>query len=79
MPDAHQGYGMPISGVMATVDVIVSNAVGVDIGCGMIAAKTTSMADELDEKLLKTTMIWAIFGREYLWDLTGADLPRKGN
>jgi len=33
MPDAHQGYGMPIGGVMATQGVVVPNAVGVDIGC----------------------------------------------
>lgn len=41
MPDAHQGYGMPIGGVMATQGVIVPNAVGVDIGCGMCAVKTS--------------------------------------
>jgi len=41
MPDAHQGFGMPIGGVMATRDVIVPNAVGVDIGCGMCAVKTS--------------------------------------
>jgi tRNA-splicing ligase RtcB len=35
MPDAHTGYGMPIGGVLATQDVIIPNAVGVDIGCGM--------------------------------------------
>lgn len=40
MPDSHQGYGMPIGGVMATTGVIVPNAVGVDIGCGMVAVKT---------------------------------------
>lgn len=40
MPDAHQGYGMPIGGVMATRGVVVPNAVGVDIGCGMCAVKT---------------------------------------
>lgn len=40
MPDAHVGYGMPIGGVMATKEVIVPNAVGVDIGCGMCAVKT---------------------------------------
>jgi tRNA-splicing ligase RtcB len=40
MPDCHQGYGMPIGGVMATKGVVVPNAVGVDIGCGVIAAKT---------------------------------------
>lgn len=33
MPDCHQGYGMPIGGVLATKDVIIPNAVGVDIGC----------------------------------------------
>lgn len=41
MPDTHQGYGMPIGGVMATQGVIVPNAVGVDIGCGMCAVKTS--------------------------------------
>ena len=41
MPDAHQGYGMPIGGVMATKGVIIPNAVGVDIGCGMCAVKTS--------------------------------------
>lgn len=35
MPDTHAGYGMPIGGVLATTDVIIPNAVGVDIGCGM--------------------------------------------
>jgi tRNA-splicing ligase RtcB len=40
MPDSHQGYGMPIGGVMATQGVVVPNAVGVDIGCGMRAVKT---------------------------------------
>lgn len=35
MPDAHCGYGMPIGGVIATKGVIIPNAVGVDIGCGM--------------------------------------------
>jgi len=30
MPDAHQGYGMPIGGVMATQEVVVPNAVGVN-------------------------------------------------
>ena len=40
MPDAHQGYGMPIGGVMATKDSIIPNAVGVDIGCGMCSLRT---------------------------------------
>jgi len=41
MPDSHQGYGMPIGGVLATKGVVIPNAVGVDIGCGMCALKTT--------------------------------------
>ena len=40
MPDSHMGYGMPIGGVLATKGVVVPNAVGVDIGCGMCAVKT---------------------------------------
>jgi len=50
MPDAHFGYGMPIGGVMATEGVIVPNAVGVDIGCGMCALRT-SLTDISSEKL----------------------------
>ncbi len=41
MPDCHEGYGMPIGGVLATTGVIIPNAVGVDIGCGMCAVKTS--------------------------------------
>jgi tRNA-splicing ligase RtcB len=40
MPDCHQGYGMPIGGVIAARDIIIPNAVGVDIGCGMCALRT---------------------------------------
>lgn len=35
MPDAHQGYGLPIGGVLATEKSIIPYAVGVDIGCRM--------------------------------------------
>lgn len=41
MPDCHAGYGMPIGGVLATTGVVIPNAVGVDIGCGMCALKTS--------------------------------------
>jgi len=44
MPDAHQGYGMPIGGVMASEEMVVPNAVGVDIGCGMCAVRTSLTA-----------------------------------
>jgi len=51
MPDAHWGYGMPIGGVLATEMVIIPNAVGVDIGCGMCAVRTS--LTELDTDSLK--------------------------
>jgi tRNA-splicing ligase RtcB len=35
MPDAHVGYGLPIGGVLATEDVVIPYAVGVDIACRM--------------------------------------------
>jgi tRNA-splicing ligase RtcB (3'-phosphate/5'-hydroxy nucleic acid ligase) len=54
MPDSHQGYGMPIGGVLATEGVIIPNAVGVDIGCGMCAIKTS--LTELDTETLKKIM-----------------------
>jgi tRNA-splicing ligase RtcB len=54
MPDSHQGYGMPIGGVLATRGVIIPNAVGVDIGCGMCAVKTS--LTEIDRETLKKIM-----------------------
>lgn len=53
MPDFHVGYGMPIGGVFATKGGVLPNAVGVDIGCGMIAARTTLEADSLDRDTLQ--------------------------
>ncbi len=54
LPDCHVGYGMPIGGVMATKGVVVSNAVGKDIGCGMALMKTS--LKELDVDILKKIM-----------------------
>ncbi|MDR1182000.1 MAG: RtcB family protein [Bacteroidales bacterium] len=56
MPDTHQGYGMPIGGVLATQGVIIPNAVGVDIGCGMCAVKTSTIADSISKKDIKKIM-----------------------
>lgn len=54
MPDSHQGYGMPIGGVLATENAIIPNAVGVDIGCGMCSLRTNQQ--ELDRDRLKKIM-----------------------
>lgn len=50
MPDVHSGIGMPIGGVLATNGIVVPNAVGVDIGCGMCAIKTSLRVDEVKRK-----------------------------
>jgi len=57
MPDAHVGYGMPIGGVMAADGAVVPNAVGVDIGCGMCACRTSLR--EIDSATLKRVMALA--------------------
>ena len=51
MPDTHTGMGMPIGGVIAAKGVVIPNAVGVDIGCGMAYVKTS-----IPVKVLKETM-----------------------
>ncbi|MDX9754606.1 MAG: RtcB family protein [bacterium] len=51
MPDAHQGYAMPVGGVMALDGAVMPNAVGVDIGCGMIAARTPLTACDIRKDL----------------------------
>ena len=47
MPDTHTGKGMPIGGVIAAKNVLIPNAVGVDIGCGMAWTGTNVKAEEL--------------------------------
>ena len=53
MPDVHLGRGATIGSVIATHQAIIPAAVGVDIGCGMVAAQLSITANELDEKALK--------------------------
>ncbi len=53
MPDVHLGIGATVGSVIPTLRAIIPAAVGVDIGCGMIAARTSLMANDLDERRLK--------------------------
>lgn len=53
MPDVHLGIGATIGSVIATHKAIVPAAVGVDIGCGMVACRLSIGAGQLDEKSLK--------------------------
>lgn len=50
MPDAHQGYGLPIGGVLATDNAVIPYGVGVDIGCRMCMTIYDIPTDKLQEK-----------------------------
>src|SRR5439155_13011209 len=49
----HKGYGMPIGSMFATRNAVVPYAVGVDIGCGMIAARTDRRVEELSRDRIR--------------------------
>ncbi|MCT9932738.1 RtcB family protein [Planotetraspora sp. A-T 1434] len=51
MPDAHIGIGATVGSVIPTEGAIIPSAVGVDIGCGMIATETTLTAADLPDSL----------------------------
>jgi len=51
MPDAHLGKGATIGSVIPTMGAVIPSAVGVDIGCGMIAVETDLAASDLPDSL----------------------------
>lgn len=51
MPDVHFGIGATVGSVIPTIKAIIPAAVGVDIGCGMMACKTTLTAEDLPDNL----------------------------
>ena len=51
MPDVHLGMGSTIGSVIPTLNAVIPAAVGVDIGCGMMACKTTLTAGDLPDNL----------------------------
>ena len=51
MPDVHAGYGSTVGSVIPTKKAIIPAAVGVDIGCGMMAVKLGLTADDLPDNL----------------------------
>ena len=53
MPDVHRGIGSTIGSVVPTKGAIIPAAVGVDIGCGMMAARTSLTASDLPDSLLE--------------------------
>ena len=53
MPDVHLGIGATVGSVIPTVRAIIPAAVGVDIGCGMMAARLSLGANDIDESSLR--------------------------
>src|SRR5262245_4402286 len=53
MPDVHLGIGATVGSVIPTLKAIIPAAVGVDIGCGMMAARLSLSQNDLDERKLK--------------------------
>src|SRR5699024_5493580 len=51
MPDAHLGYGATVGSVIPTLGAVMPAAVGVDIGCGMIAVQTQFTKTDLPKDL----------------------------
>lgn len=51
MPDCHAGYGSTVGTVIATKRAVIPAAVGVDIGCGMVAARLNLRAEDLPDSL----------------------------
>lgn len=52
MPDVHAGYGSTVGSVIPTKGAIIPAAVGVDIGCGMMAVQTSLTANDLPDSLV---------------------------
>ncbi|MGV3593313.1 MAG: RtcB family protein [Gammaproteobacteria bacterium] len=53
MPDVHLGKGATIGSVIPTLDAVIPAAVGVDLGCGMMAVQTSLRAEHLPDSLAK--------------------------
>src|SRR2546426_12597780 len=53
MPDVHFGIGASVGSVIATLRAIIPAAVGVDIGCGMMATRLSLSGNQLDETSLR--------------------------
>ena len=51
MPDVHVGKGATVGAVIPTKAAVIPSAVGVDIGCGMVAQRTTLEASDLPDSL----------------------------
>ena len=82
MPDAHQGYGLPIGGVLATENAVIPFGVGVDIGCRMclsvfdINEKMLKSKEDYFKNLLKENTLFGA-GREFVKTTPHEIIDRK--
>ena len=70
MPDAHQGYGLPIGGVLATVNSVIPYAVGVDIACRMrmtVFNAAPAILDQRRDHFRNTLETQTCFGAGATW------------
>ena len=78
MPDAHLGLGATVGSVIATSDAVIPAAVGVDIGCGMIAVETSLTAPDLPNSLQPLHQRWTgLSGLVLDPGVSGAALPGR--
>lgn len=73
MPDAHQGYGLPIGGVLATKNAVIPYGVGVDIGCRM----SLSLFDVEPDFMKKKSYQFKMALKERTCFGSGGELPIK--
>ncbi|MEM6360509.1 MAG: RtcB family protein, partial [Bacteroidota bacterium] len=73
MPDAHQGYGLPIGGVLATKNAVIPYGVGVDIGCRM----SLSLLDASPDYLKRNGYQFKMVLKERTCFGTGGELGMK--
>ncbi len=77
MPDCHQGYGMPIGGVIAARAAVIPSAVGVDIGCGMIAVETDVPDERIADMELRRAIQEKLKRRIPVGDGVSHDRPQE--
>ena len=71
MPDAHQGYGLPIGGVLATRNAVIPYGVGVDIGCRMALSVYDIPVEHFQEhqhQYKRELIAWTKFGAGQAWE-----------
>ncbi|WP_143308054.1 RtcB family protein [Chitinophaga vietnamensis] len=82
MPDAHQGYGLPIGGVLAAENAVIPYGVGVDIGCRMCLSILDLPEHTLEGhagKYKKELTTWTKFGAGEEWKKREADAVLERN